>query len=296
MSIDPKDESLHSDDGRPRRPLDWARAQGAEDLVEMAMRAAVARRRKRRMGRFGSIAAVILLAGGTFWLMKVDPKRASISQAPHFVTKPVMRELADGSLVELGSQAEVRVDYSERVRRVFLERGEAHFQVAKNARRPFVVVAGSVEVNAVGTAFSVQLAADKVDVVVTEGRVAVAQPAQTASAVHVDAGQGVVVQSARPSEEIEQAKVLDPSELTRRLAWRIPMLELNLTPLGEVIPVVAEHAGVRIALADPSWSALKLTGRLRANNLAVLLQILESSYGLYGTKTATGELVLDRAH
>ena len=51
-------------------------------------------------------------------------------------------------------------------------RGEAHFQVAKNANRPFVVQAGAVEFRAVGTAFDVQLGATQVQMIVTEGRVA----------------------------------------------------------------------------------------------------------------------------
>jgi transmembrane sensor len=62
---------------------------------------------------------------------------------------------------------------------VVLERGEAHFQVAKNPARPFVVVARGVEIRAVGTAFSVGLESTRVEVLVTEGQVAV----ETASGI-----------------------------------------------------------------------------------------------------------------
>ncbi len=41
-----------------------------------------------------------------------------------------------------------------------LEAGEAHFAVAPDAARPFVVRVGGVAVRAVGTAFNVRYAAD----------------------------------------------------------------------------------------------------------------------------------------
>lgn len=277
---------------RPVRPLDWARMEGVEDIVEKAMRAGVRRRKQVQIMRSSVIVAVILVVGGTFWLRTTDTEKPLHPEKLHFVTTPTTRALADGSTVELNSSAEIRVDFSESVRRVFLDQGEAHFVVAKNAQKPFLVVAGGVEVKAVGTAFSVQLSGETIDVVVTEGRVTVAQSADAQTPILLDAGQAAVVRSIDSTQGVESVTELDPAELSRRLAWRIPMLELNFTPLGEVVAVVSQHAGVPIRLADPSLAKLKLTGRLRANNLSVLLQILESSYGLRCEKYPSGEIVL----
>src|SRR5581483_9214616 len=83
--------------------------------------------------------------------------------------------LADGSVVELNGNTQVQVAYSPAERRVRLVQGEAHFTVAKNKRRPFWVEAQGVSVRAVGTAFNVRLDPQRVDVLVTEGRVPVAQ-------------------------------------------------------------------------------------------------------------------------
>src|SRR3546814_10056817 len=52
---------------------------------------------------------------------------------------------------------------------ITLEEGEAWFQVAHDAHRPFVVDVGSVRIRAVGTAFSVRRNPEGVDVMVTEG-------------------------------------------------------------------------------------------------------------------------------
>src|SRR5437660_1453063 len=70
------------------------------------------------------------------------------------VLRPEKQILADGSVVELKSGAEIAVDFTGAYRRVALKRGEAHFQVAHQSR-PFVVTAGPIEFRAVGTAFAV---------------------------------------------------------------------------------------------------------------------------------------------
>jgi transmembrane sensor len=158
----------------------------------------------------------------------------------------------------------------ERLRHVRLARGVAHFEVAKDASRPFVVIAAGVEVRAVGTAFSVQIDEGRVEVIVTEGRVAVghthALPAATSAVVveenskapdahaFVDAGQQAVVdissnQTSAPPPRIAS---LPEGELAQRLAWRVPRLEFSATPLAEAVALLNQHGRVRLTLADPA--------------------------------------------
>ena len=67
-------------------------------------------------------------------------------------------------------------------REIYLRKGEAHFQVAHDRSRPFLVHAGDAVVRAVGTAFEVRVLTDQhVDVVVNEGRVEVQATAMPAS-------------------------------------------------------------------------------------------------------------------
>ncbi|MBI4626652.1 MAG: FecR domain-containing protein [Verrucomicrobia bacterium] len=54
-----------------------------------------------------------------------------------------------------------------------LARGKAHFTVAKNPSRPFVVSAGGGDVQAVGTVFNIRLRSEAIEVFVTEGKVQV---------------------------------------------------------------------------------------------------------------------------
>lgn len=83
--------------------------------------------------------------------------------------------LSDASQIQLDTNSEVRVDYGESSRSIHLVRGKAHFDVAKEQRRPFEVYAADGLVRAVGTAFSVYIDNRDVKVTVNEGRVDLAR-------------------------------------------------------------------------------------------------------------------------
>ena len=292
------------------RPLDWARAAGAEDLVEREMRAQV-RRRRRRTVVTGAAALAVLVAGFLWQIRPVVPP-VVLPTVPAFVTAPVRQVLPDGSVVDLKSGADIAVDYTGAMRRVWLREGEAHFQVAKNPHRPFVVVARGVEVRAVGTAFSVELARANVDVLVTEGLVAVESHPSTglngsprqetiapahspAPTVFVDAGHRVSIDTTSVMVAAPTVQPVAAQEIADRLAWRETRLELNFTPLSEVIAVVNQQGSSRLTLAESDLGTLQLSGSLRASNVPVLLQILETSYGVTAERCAHGEIVLRRA-
>ena len=218
------------------------------------------------------------------------------------VSLPERRVLPDGSVVELNEGTEIAVDYTERVRRIALQRGEAHFQVARNEEIPFVVVVGGVEIRAVGTAFSVVAAPAAVEVLVTQGRVAVdkhngneelhaevranggaaSSNAQASTRVTVGAGNRIVVDSGPDATGSVEPQILPIStaEMDERLAWRVPRIEFSGTPLSEAIPMFNRHSRVRVSLGEPALERLLLSGILRADNVDALVRLLEANYGI----------------
>ena len=306
-----------SDSSRPRPPvppLDWARAVGAVDPVLQAVEKHVALNARRRCRvALGTAAAFAVIAVAGLALRTHTPTSA-VATAASFanpgsavVSQPERQVLADGSVIELRGDAVLTIDLRPELRRVVLARGEAHFQVAKDAARPFVVEAGGVGVRAVGTAFSVQIGTGAVDVLVTEGRVAVTETAATTPAAPalVDAGQrlAVVVEAAAaptssPALVAPEPIAVTPTEIAERLAWRVPRLEFNATPLAKVVALFNSHASgaarPHLGLSDSTLAHLPLSGVLRADNLPVLLAILDTSYGLKPIPRADGALVLKR--
>lgn len=82
--------------------------------------------------------------------------------------------LADGSVVKLAPGGALAVDFSGSQRRVSLLRGNAYFDVAHDASRPFQIAASGTTTTVLGTAFEVRRAEAGVAVAVRRGRVRVA--------------------------------------------------------------------------------------------------------------------------
>jgi transmembrane sensor len=214
------------------------------------------------------------------------------------VLRPRTERLPDGTVVELRDAAEIRVDYAGTLRRVALLRGEAFFEVAHDAARPFVVTAAGVDVRAVGTAFAVRHEAKDIAVLVTEGRVRVskqdapvAAPSAADTAVVLGTGQQVVVSAERfDAAMIPLAVAADERDVA--LAWRVPRLELRGTPLAEVIAAFNGQPGApRLRLAEPGLGPLPLSGVLRADNVGVLYRLLETSYHLEAVDLGTETVI-----
>ena len=275
--------------------LSWAVSSGAAGEV---VRHVEARRRRRVRRRIAGVAGIACLGLVGAWLF---PQAAATSAVPPIaavstvVVAPETRTLADGSIVELRPGAAIRVEYGPSSRRVVLLAGEVHFQVTKDAARPFVVVASGVEVRAVGTAFSVDLGKRAVDVLVTEGRVAVTSPPATVEATPavamVDAGQGTTV-----SLEVAGAaavRSVPSGERRERLNWRVPLLEFSGTPLAEAIPMFNRH-GRRHLVLDPTLGRLQLSGTLRADDTDSLFILLRNEFGIIAAPGSAGHTELRR--
>lgn len=289
-------------------PLEWPWQAGAVEQVLGRIAAKVAGRRRRLRRRLACAGAAALIVAGSSWYGSAVAKHRFTTVAP-VVSLPASQAMPDGSVVELNVGAEIRIDFTPTLRRVELERGEAHFQVAKNKLRPFVVLAKGVEVRAVGTAFSVQVNRSRVEVLVTEGRVAVGHaapagriPGATSSfwasrspPTLVGAGNGLVVPLAAPDTAISPAPVvfaLSEAELNRRLSWRVPKLEFSSTPLAEALPTINRYCRIQLVLGDPELGKVRLSGILRANNVETLLRVLASDYGITAERRGQAELIL----
>ena len=283
--------------------LDWALRQGVADRVATEVEILLRRRRQRRLLLAGGIASVLVAAAllRTGRPAPAGAENSGLPAANAVVSLPAKRTLPDGTIVELKDGSQITFDYSGSARHVILQQGEAHFAVIKDAQRPFVVEAAGVQVRAVGTAFSVQRGTGTVEVVVTEGRVAVsAEPPAAASgpveATLVDSGNRCVVELpvADVPAALPRVATVDPREMSERLSWRVPRLEFSGTPLAQAVTLFNRHAGVRLVLADSSLGALELSGVVRADNTGSLLRLLESEFGI-AADTRGGEIILRRA-
>lgn len=282
-------------------PIDWPQAAGRVDQLLEALKLRERRQRRRRVAAAAS--AVLLGVCGTWLLSDFRPKVDSVQTLAvqkYRITSPERLTLPDGSFVELRPGAELAINFSLESagpRRVELVKGTAFFDVAKNPERPFIVTSSGVDFRAVGTAFSVGLGQQEVEVIVTEGQVAIEEASFVGSIREavplVTAGNRAVVALVRR----DTSAVITPTtaeEVGGKLAWRVPRLEFNETPLAEVVDLLNQHRDNRLRLASPELGRLEISGALRADNLEPLLQMLAANYGIRAERDADGQIELQR--
>lgn len=282
--------------GRPKR------TGGAAELASRLAR--LAQKRRRRRAALGSVAifCVVAVLGFIGW-----PDRSAGDAPTAAVTAtlllPQQQLLPDGTRVEYPEGAQFAVDFTGKVRRVRLTKGEAIFSVAKRPDWPFVVEAGGVEFRAVGTAFAVQLRADAAELVVTEGRVAVeragtplllSRPDSPEPAAQiVEAGSRVAVALERSFAVAGTIAKVSDSEVGERLAWRHPRAEFSGAPLREIVELLNRQNTTKLELADEKLADVQVSGVFRTNDLNSLVRALELGFDVRAER-GNGEIRLYR--
>jgi transmembrane sensor len=263
-----------------------------------------------------ALAAAAALAVG-FYCWPRSPKSPAVRSTVVAATAPLAlierRELPDGSVVELNRGTVMDELFSAEERRVALRRGEAHFTVAKDAARPFIVEAGGVAVRAVGTAFNVRLDPTAVDVLVTEGQVAVATAernpnadagspatghrppttvlARPSSGILVSAGERTVV-ALTPAAPVPAVQTVSPTEIEARLAWQPRLLDFTNAPLPEIMAEFNRRNPVRLVLGDSDLGTFRLSATFRSDNVEGFVRLLQSDFGLRAERRGDGEIAL----
>ncbi len=191
--------------------------------------------------------------------------------------------LADNTSVELNTDTHLQVRLSGDHRRVRLLRGEALFNVARDARRPFDVFAAGMTIRAVGTAFNVRMRdSQKVEVVVTEGRVALSNAdlprdlsAATRFAPTLSAGERAV--SEPDGMVVQEVAVL---ELQRRLAWQNGELIFQGDALADAVNEFNRYNRRQLEIADAGLGSLRIGGNFQATDVFSFVKALQQSFSI----------------
>jgi len=202
--------------------------------------------------------------------------------------------LADGSVVMLNTNTILETNLSRRVRQIYLRKGEAHFQVAHDRSRPFLVHAGDAVVRAVGTHFEVRLLSDQhVDVVVNEGRVEVqaAAPRQAATVATVRAlSAGQQLSTATAGYTVVP---VSPAQLSSELAWRDGAIIFDGQPLSDAIAEIGRYTDARIVVSDSRIAGLRVGGRFRTDDVQGFFDGLQAALPVTIRRTADGVVYVD---
>ncbi len=202
--------------------------------------------------------------------------------------------LPDGSVVQLnvGSTLEVPAGFAVGERAVRLK-GEAYFDVAKAAGRPFVIHTARATVRVLGTAFDVRAYAHEqaARVVVTEGRVAVrpkvdaqpkADPQQPTRSDTLQAGHPAVLGAHQMAVVAEDGlvSVHHHVDLDPYLAWTEGRLIFEDAPFEEVVTDLERWYGLKIDVTFPYEAVRPFNGTFDDEPLGEVLTIVAASLNL----------------
>jgi transmembrane sensor len=225
-----------------------------------------------------AMAATVLLIvgiGSTRYLLRSHEASQSYATA---VGGTATSDLPDGSRVELGGGSRITTRYTQKLRTVTVEAGEAYFSVAKDPMRPFLVIAGNMRVTAVGTAFNVRRDSARVVVAVSEGRIRLdsgANPAATADdSMRLLAGEQAAYNDASGDVTIAKIRTADVA------SWRQGMLKYVHEPLGSVVADLSRYYPKRIVINDVALGQLPFTGTIFSANVAGALRAFEEVFPL----------------
>ncbi len=269
------------------------------DLFKPSRSASALRWARAHSALSAGLAAAAAVAVG-FFVFSARPHPMPVAATPKSYLHANERlALPDGSRVELKDGSNVVVQYSATERRVKLTTGEAHFTVWKDKARPFVVDVGGIEVRAVGTAFNIRLEPHAVEVLVTEGRVAVDQgranpPGETPSEpLFVSVNQHVAV----PLVAAEVAPVIasvTTEDISRELDWQAPRLQFDETPLADAVAEFNRLNRQQIVITDPELGNRLIGGTYRPDNVEGFVRMLPETLGIRIETTADGRTLLRR--
>jgi len=210
-----------------------------------------------RLGLAGA-AAVLLVALTAILLMRADgrqPRRVAGSGTA--IETPVGQiravKLGDGTMVTLDAESAIRTSFSGEQRLVRLVRGRARFDIARDATRPFVVMAMGRTITDRGTVFDVEIGRDEVGVTLLRGAVEIREPRDAGLVSRLKPGQtyagatgsrAPVIAAAAPGGE----------------RWVSGTLNFDGAPLGTVVEQANRYARHKIRLGDPGLASLRVTG------------------------------------
>lgn len=175
--------------------------------------------------------------------------------------------LPDSTVVDMSSATALALEFTPQRRAVRLISGEAFFTVSPDPSRPFLVKAGVGQVQALGTAYSVHLSGDTVNVTVTEHSVRVSHPA---GETRVETGMTLEYDDVTISPVRE-------ADVDIALSWRNGRLVFVNQPLEQVLSELERWKKGRIVLVNRSLARQPVTAILDLNSGVDILPQLVSS-------------------
>lgn len=191
--------------------------------------------------------------------------------------------LPDGSKVWLNQSSEIRYPevFTGDTREIYLQ-GEAFFDIAADADKPFIIHASNTQTRVVGTSFGIRANKESEEVIVTVSTGIVNLLAEGKSE-HIQLRHGE--QGICNTGEKKLEKNTNPD--LNYLAWKTKVLVFKQSSLAEVAKVLEDVYYVPVSV-DDSVAGLHLTSTFDQLSLNEIVQIIEITLGVRAENSSKG--------
>lgn len=185
----------------------------------------------------------------------------------------------DGTRVQLNTGTVLRVSKNGKERKAWLDKGEAYFEVAHDADRPFTVIANHRKVVDLGTKFVVRQDADELRVSVVEGLVDVEAKGEKPQSL---LRPGDILIATADTQTVSQKPL---RAIRAGLDWQNGKLFFSRATLAEAAAEFNRYNSRKLIIRDPKAAELTVAGTFQAKNLDAFTDAARDAFGLKVEKT-----------
>lgn len=196
--------------------------------------------------------------------------------------------LPDSSVVWLNAQSKIRVrsDFDKAIRQVYLDEGEAFFEVKHNVHKPFRVITAPLQVQVLGTSFNINAyhGLPHVKITVVTGKVGVSKGTKLLS--FLTPGQELSYLSDKGT--FEQKKV----DASQSQSWKDGDTYLNRVKFEELSLVFKNLYGLTLKAGNKRVHNYLFTLRIKRNTPATeTLKLISAIHNAHFRKEGTSVII-----
>ena len=157
-------------------------------------------------------------------------------------------------------------------------KGDAFFEIARDAHRPFIIRTQEVQVEVLGTAFYVDSRQDQaeVKVVVESGRVALSHQDDV---IQLTIGEVGIFD--KKTGELQKVVNKDKNYLS----WKTNTFHFEEVDLSEVVNVLNQHYKSHISIESPVLNKCPIDAVFTDKSLDAIIRIMEKTFGIQSKRT-----------
>ncbi len=182
--------------------------------------------------------------------------------------------LTDGTIIDLNGNSRLQypAEFTGHTRVVYLS-GEAHFKVAKNPAKPFIIHTAKTDTRVLGTVFNVKAYPEETNTVLTveEGRVQFSLKADPSRRVILTANQQGI---AGNHKALGRQQVF----AANYSAWKDGKLIFTNLSLQEIAPLINRWYDVRVLNSSSDLSRERFTGTYERESLYTVAQDISQAW------------------